>query len=227
MAVLGVDGCRGGWVAALLRVDGTVRWTFAADAEAVLSAASTAGAHAVGIDIPIGLVEHGWRGCDTAARQRLGAASSRVFMTPPRPVLDSVDWPGALRACKEATGGKGLSKQAWNLLPKVAEVDGALRARPRDFVVEVHPELSFAALSGRVLDSKKTARGAGQRLDALQDVCHVAQAMAAAPVGVPVDDALDALAAAWSARRWARGQAEVLASDPPTDRYGLPMRIVV
>lgn len=228
MAVLGVDGWPGGWVAALLQSDGTLTWAVAGGVNAVLAEAMAGQARAVGIDIPIGLPEHGWRSCDRLARQRLGSARSRVFMAPPRPVLAKVDdWPAALQTCRDAADGVGLSKQAWNLLRKVREVDQALRAHPGAPVVEVHPELSFAGLAGHVLDSKKTARGAGQRIEALREVCDAGQALATAPRGVPLDDALDALAAAWSARRWAAGEAEVLASDPPVDRYGLPMRIVV
>nr|MBA3905799.1 DUF429 domain-containing protein [Pseudonocardiales bacterium] len=38
-------------------------------------------------------------------------------------------------------------------------------------------------------------------------------------------DVLDALAAAWSAARWARGDAEVLGDE--CDARGRPMRVVV
>ena len=52
----------------------------------------------------------------------------------------------------------------------------------------------------------------------------VEDALAAAPVGVPVIDALDACAAAWSARRLADGVAECV-GDGRTDARGRPMRI--
>ena len=45
------------------------------------------------------------------------------------------------------------------------------------------------------------------------------------PAGAGLDDALDALACAWTARRWARGEAEVLGGE--VDVLGTPMRIVV
>jgi predicted RNase H-like nuclease len=44
------------------------------------------------------------------------------------------------------------------------------------------------------------------------------------PPGARLDDVLDALAVAWSARRWARGAAEVLGNE--RDARGRPMRIV-
>jgi predicted RNase H-like nuclease len=63
-------------------------------------------------------------------------------------------------------------------------------------VVEVHPELSFAALAGEVLASKKTPAGRAARLAAL--AAWTADAGSSAPDG---DDGLDALAAAWSVWR--------------------------
>ena len=52
----------------------------------------------------------------------------------------------------------------------------------------------------------------------------VEEALASAPVGIPVIDALDACAAAWSARRVADGTGECV-GDGATDRRGRPMRI--
>jgi hypothetical protein len=46
------------------------------------------------------------------------------------------------------------------------------------------------------------------------------------PARVPIDDALDALACAWSAHRFATGQAEIL-GDGSRDPRGLLMRIAV
>ena len=73
---------------------------------------------------------------------------------------------------------------------------------------------------------KKTARGAGQRIAALAALGGRRRlALADLPAGARLDDVLDALAAAWSAARWARGAAEVL-GDEHDDR-GRPMRVVV
>ena len=90
-------------------------------------------------------------------------------------------------------------------------------------LVEVHPELSFAALAGRVLDRKRTAAGRAQRLAALRSWLPGLD-LASVPSG---DDAPDALAAAWSGRRWLDGVARVLpGGEPPQDSRGRPMRIV-
>jgi len=52
----------------------------------------------------------------------------------------------------------------------------------------------------------------------------VEEALAEAPAGVPLVDALDACAAAWSARRLADGTAECV-GDGTTDSRGRRMRI--
>ena len=46
-------------------------------------------------------------------------------------------------------------------------------------------------------------------------------------LGCAEDDLLDAFAALWTARRVARGVAEILPSEPPLDAFGLRMEMVV
>jgi predicted RNase H-like nuclease len=76
------------------------------------------------------------------------------------------------------------------------------------------------------LAAKKTAAGVGQRIAALSRWLDVVPALASVPPGVPIDDALDALACAWTAERFARAVAETL-GDGARDGHGLLMRIVV
>ena len=79
-------------------------------------------------------------------------------------------------------------------------------------------------MSAAVSDPKVTARGTMQRLEALRPFMDVDAALSKAPVGVPMVDALDACAAAWSAQRIAAGIAESV-GDGRTDARGRPMRI--
>jgi predicted RNase H-like nuclease len=106
----------------------------------------------------------------------------------------------------------------------IRALDDALGDPPTDRVVEVHPELSFRELDCRVRDRKGSARGTIQRLGALRAVMDVEEALTEAPPGIPVTDALDACAAAWSARRIADGAAESV-GDGRRDARGRPMRI--
>ncbi len=219
MPVLGVDGWRGAWVGALL--DGrAVTLVALADARTVLAVPDV---DVVAIDMPIGLSDDGVRVCDVEARRRLGRAGSSVFPAPLRPVLAAVDYADACHR-SVAVSGRALSRQAWNLVPAIRSLDDALGDPPAPHVWEVHPELAFRALDERVHDPKGTARGLAQRLTALRDVMDVEAALLAAPPRVPAVDALDACAAAWSARRIAEGRAESV-GDGTRDARGRPMRI--
>ena len=90
MAVLGVDGWRGGWVGALLE-GRAVSLLALPDVAAVLAVPDV---ELIGIDMPIGLSEDGVRACDVLAAKRLhglGGAGS-VFPTPVRAVLATDDY---------------------------------------------------------------------------------------------------------------------------------------
>jgi predicted RNase H-like nuclease len=220
VAVLGIDGWRGRWVGALL--DGrSVRLLDLPDASAVLAVPDV---EVVAIDMPIGLSDDGARACDDAARALLGRAGSSVFPAPVRAVLDAVDYADARARSVAATGGRSLSAQAFQLVRSIRALDDALGDPPPEHVVEVHPELAFRRGLGGVADPKGTARGMAQRLAALRPVVDVDDALLAAPPRVPAVDALDACAAAWSARRIADGVAQCV-GDGSRDARGRPMRI--
>jgi predicted RNase H-like nuclease len=223
VAVLGVDGWRCAWVGALL-AGRSVSLLSLPDMAAVLA---VPGVEVIGIDMPIGLSDDGARVCDVAARELLsglGAAGS-VFPAPLRVVLEARDYAHARELSRSASGGRRApSAQTFQLVAAIRALDDALGDPPRDDVVEVHPELAFRALDARVRDPKVTARGLSQRLTALRAVMDVDDALAQAPPRVPAIDALDACAAAWSARRVADGEATTV-GDGTLDRRARPMRI--
>jgi predicted RNase H-like nuclease len=164
---------------------------------------------AMGIDIPIQLNDDCDRPCDTAARRMLSPHTSRVFNAPVQRVLSALTYDEALRISREDCG-KGISKQTWHLVPKIAEVERWRASAPCP-VYEVHPEGAFAAMAGGVIGaSKHTAEGAETRRQVLLSLDIVPPPP---PRGVGRDDLLDACAAAWSARRLARGEAICLGPD--------------
>ncbi len=219
MAVLGVDGYKGAWVAA--RLDGReVTLSVLPDIKAVLAEPDVA---AIGIDMPIGLSDDGARICDLEARRRLGKAHSSVFPAPVRPVLAASSYPEACSISIRARG-KSLPRQTFGILPAIRLLDDALGDPPDRRVHEVHPEVSFRALDRRVTDPKRSESGRAQRLRALSPVMDVLQGLAAAPQRLPVVDALDACAAAWSAQRIAHGVGESVGDDV-RDARGRAMRI--
>lgn len=227
--VLGVDGCPGGWIGALVR-GRSVEWLMLADASAILAV----DAAVIAIDIPIGLPESGLgyrRAADIEAKAFLHrwSAANSVFFSPVRSILEAVTYAEANALSRELTG-MGLAKQTWNIADRIAAVDAALGAPPDTRVIEVHPEVSFRLLDERIDTSKRTARGVGQRIAALSVCFDMTDALRDVPAGPRLDDCLDACAAAWSAQRWLAGTARVFGTGPDgaiaTDTCGRPMHIV-
>jgi predicted RNase H-like nuclease len=168
-----------------------------------------------GIDMPLGLLEAGWREADLAARARLGPRRSSVFAIPPRAVWEQQDYQAAGQRCRALTG-QGFSIQAWGLRAKLLEAD-QYRQTCGHPLYEVHPELAFSAMAGAPLArSKHTAAGRDQRRALLSQAGIALPATCPAPV----TDTLDAAAVAWSARRIAAGQATVLPDKPQHDERG-------
>jgi predicted RNase H-like nuclease len=226
--VLGVDGCRGGWLA--VTVDGAaVVWRWTTDVRELLDDDTL---DAIAIDIPIGLPDAGGRACDRAARARLGRRGSTVFAAPVRAVLDCVTYADA-RAVLAERGGPSMSAQAFGIVRAVRAVDRALTPADETRVLEAHPELAFAAMTAGCrsastppLASKKSAPGAAARLSLLSGwLPTVLAALSDCPASAPIDDAFDALACAWVAQRWVSGDAEVF-GDGARDTRGLVMQIV-
>lgn len=215
----GVDGAGDRWLIAIVRGH-AVSWAVAQHAAVVLE--EVAGCAAVGVDVPIGLPEQGPRRCDVEARRRLGRATASIFLAPVRGVLDAASYREACTLLRQR-GEAGMTIYTWGIVPKIREWD-ALALPPQ--VIEIHPELSFRAMApGVAFMRKKSAPGSWQRISALSSMVDIDAALASAPARVNLDDALDALAAAWSARRWAAGRAETLGGE--LDRHDRPMRIVV
>ncbi len=172
----GVDGCRSGWVvasAAGVRVVRTFAELIELRFELVL------------IDIPIGLLDEGPRACDVEARKLLGPRRSSVFPAPSRRLLRARSYRGQ------------CSKQLWNILYKIREVDDVMTPRLQRRVREAHPECSFALLNGAPLRfPKKTREGLAERRALVGPVPKLA--------GATEDDVLDACALLWSAQRTER-----------------------
>jgi predicted RNase H-like nuclease len=213
--VTGVDACRRGWVAVSLAADVTVT------VGPLLDALLATDAAVVGIDMPLGLLETGWREADRAARGLLGARRSSVFAIPPRAVWAEASYRTANLRCRELTG-QGFSAQAWGLRAKLLEAN-RYRETCGHPLYEVHPELAFAAMAGAPLAaSKHTAPGRDARRRLL------ARAGLEIPAAIPaalVGDVLDAAAVAWSARRIAAGQAITVPPVPQRDAQGREIAI--
>ena len=212
LRVLGVDGFRKGWIGIVLD---DAQYAEAATANAFGDLIDQfPDAACIGVDIPVGLVEVGSREADTAARNFLsGHRKSSVFSAPPHPVISEPSYESAVGAARRVNDGKGISKQAYALIPKIVEID-TVAARD-DRIHEVHPEVSFKVIAGRDLElSKKTWSGQNDRRNLLAAAGIVIPDDLGEASEVPADDVLDAAIVAWSAQRIASGQACSFPSEP-------------
>ena len=221
MYVAGVDGCRAGWVWFRVDMPSLVTSVEVADLPQRLRDRPE-GLVALGIDIPIGLLE-GTRACDTAARKLLGQPrGSSVFPSPCRAAVRAGSYRDACEANELYTGRK-ISQQAWGIAPKIKQVDDAITTSIQEWAFEVHPEVCFWAMNrGRPMrHGKKCRDGRQERLALLRRVFpQVGAHLEQRPAGVGVDDLLDAAAAAWTAiRKWQRIAGEVC--DAEQDGRGL------
>jgi len=224
---VGVDGCRGGWIAAIKHPHREVALLLAPDFAGIRRAVPDSAL--ILVDMIIGLPDRDQpaRACDRAARQTLAPHASRVFAAPPREALAAETYAEACERARAATGA-AISKQTFHLIPKIKELDSVSDPRIR----ESHPELVFARLNGGrpIASSKKTPEGVAGRMHALERVlagCHGTYLTACHHLPrklVQPDDVLDALALCAVAR-----DPESLTALPegetPKDATGKPMQI--
>ena len=234
--VAGVDGCRGGWFAVLLcrglasPLLREARFALCGSFSEVMSLPEQPAL--IAVDIPIGLLdraEPGGRSCDRNARILLGRArASSVFTPPIRAALEARAYREAMRL-----NGAGMSKQAFNIMGKIREVDEIMELGSQDRVFEAHPEFAFIGLAGRPMrHNKKTPAGWRERRR-LVAPCYGAHFIEPKELQnrfqrsqIATDDVLDAYALALTAGRIDAGSAVRLPeSDPERDAKGLRMEI--
>lgn len=205
--VIGLDGCRDGWIAAVVRGGRLRSIEYHESASVVLDAHRDAAVFA--FDVPIGLSPEGVRTADRAARRFLEGRKSSVFNAPPLAVLGATTYEEASKASK-LVSGRGLSRQSFALFPKIRDV--AAVAAADDRVYEAHPEVSFLELAGGDLPPRKKTWDGVMRRRALLAACglRIPEAVNEASRHSETDDILDAVVCAWTARRIATGKARTL-----------------
>ncbi len=223
--VVGLDGCPDGWVAVWLR-DGAVE-----EVEVVAHAGEVLDDDiaVAGVDMPIGLVDAPVRDADRAARELLGARASSVFNAAPRAVLDAyargeaTDHAAASAAAVAATG-RGMTRQAWALVPKILEIDRLVaRGAP---LYEAHPEVAFVLVAHEPLPRKRSWAGIQTRRAVLERLGIVLPSRFPGDDRVAPDDVLDAAIVAWVADAVATGEGLVTVPDATAQSdHGRPIVI--
>jgi predicted RNase H-like nuclease len=229
----GVDGCRAGWIVVLahpLACDAQahqVRLCAGFDEVLGLEPAPAV----IAVDMPIGLLaapQPGGRDCDRLARRLLGRRARSVFTPPTRSLLAATRY--------DQVRAHGLSIQAFNIVPKMREVDRLMTPLLQHRVYEAHPELAFRTLTGHPMQHrKKTLAGREERLRALEQAPHrlfasIRPAFERTLQGyrrtqVAPDDLLDAYVLVGTALRIWQAQGRRVPHAPACDQKGLRMEI--
>jgi predicted RNase H-like nuclease len=241
MQLLGIDGCKAGWLIAgadhLDRIEFDVQETL----EGVFEQARR-GQVVAAIDIPIGLSLRSPRQCDVVARTSLPSTrKSCVFPSPSRAALTAETFE---QACdlNAAASGKRISRQLFGILRKIREVDRLIDPGLQMSVRETHPEVVLAVLGGR--DGaprlpKDIPEGQKERIALLSmyfpqmdaDTIRQSRGKIARVVGsngVSIDDVIDATACLLVSHWINLGVARSLPADRvEVDDRGLRMEIVI
>lgn len=240
--VAGVDGCKAGWLVAVVSamkvVTGVSTTCVCALREFWVARTfneilpKTTQFELICVDIPIGLSDgERPRECDLAARKVLrGKRASSVFPAPIRQCLRAKDYETASKISFELSGKK-LNRQSFALLDKINQVDDSMTPALQRRVREIHPEISFWALNDKkpMRHKKRRLVGRKERMKLLAPIFSGLEQIVAEtrkPKEVESDDILDALVAAWTAGQTVVGKAETLPPNPELDSKGLRMEIL-
>ena len=221
MPIVGVDGCKTGWVSVWEMKDGRVEVRHFNVIHEIFECKPEVAV----IDIPIGLPEIGGRLADQQARSLLKDRACCVFNAPLRGMLHCANHRDACNLGRQIHR-KGISIQTWAIIRKIKEVDDAITSSLQGTVKEGHPEVSFALMNGgQAISSKKaSATGRDARIKLLSayfpEVCTVVQRHPGLR-----EDVIDAYAMLWTARRIRDGSAVVLPDVPNKDSRGLLIQI--
>lgn len=227
---LGADGCKGGWIVAILGNDLQIERLSSVDE--ILETYPDYSAFL--IDMVIGLrnsVEQ--LRPDDIARKELKPRGSTLFPVPSRDAVYKETYEEQKRANIKILG-KSLSKQASAIIPKIREVDEFMSAHPefKNRIDESHPELAFARLNGSVLlTRKKDVAGIDERLKVIKRYIPGIRIpdlyVKAKELRCNVDDIADAICLAVTAKLKSEGLCETIPESPEMDNNGLYMKLTV
>ena len=228
--ILGIDGSKNGWVGVKQNAK---REDFSEIIfkEKLIDFLST-DIELIIIDMPVGLdknIRQGGRLVDKEARKKLLKRKSSIFNAPIRDVLKAKSYDEANTISKSK--GLGISKQSWNLVPKINELDQILQIKIRPQIYESHPELCFQTMNdGELKFSKKEKLGIKERRNILTkngfDKKFLDRNLKKNK-NFHSDDFLDACALSWTAKRIMNEKNINLPEDPKKDELGIIMQMKV
>jgi predicted RNase H-like nuclease len=229
--IAGIDGSKGGWVCVSGYENNFKELKFEKLKE--FDDIKSKDFNLVLVDIPIGLdidLKKGGRIVDKLARKELLTNKSSIFNAPSRLVLEAKNYEEANKINKNK--GMGLSKQSWNLVKKIKEVDEFIRNSNKTIIFESHPEIIFQVMKkDKVSTKKKNDEGIIERRNLLEkngfNKVFLERNLSAKDSFYKKDDFIDACSLFWSANR-AIAKTEIkIPNDMVLDSEGIIMQIKV
>ncbi len=173
----GIDACRSGWIMVIMhKTSNQFTYRFSPTfSELVTNIKTKNESYRFLVDMPIGLLplkntdqdQPNHRRCDMQARKILGKKHSSIFSPPCRQALYEETYSSASSTNFMITGKK-ISKQSWNIFPRIKEVNEFLHqnAWARSIFFESHPEIAYQKLNNQtpLRYSKKTNDGIVERM---------------------------------------------------------------
>lgn len=228
---IGVDGCKGGWIAAILKQGKLIIEKYSSlnkiiqvypDFDEFL------------IDMVIGLPStKGHIRPDTYARKIINERTSTIFPAPCRQAVYANSVAEAYDQ-NERVLGKKFTPLTVGIIPKMRELDSFFQANSeyKNVIKESHPEVCFARLNGRtVLTKKPEIDGMEERINILSsyipDLTLNKVAVHAKNLKCNIDDIVDAVCLAVTANITNQGDYEIIPENPMSDETGLLMQMVI
>lgn len=228
---IGVDGCKGGWIGAILQNGSLTVKRFKSiqniteeyeDFDEFL------------IDMVIGLPGNNAHiRPDTYARNIIKERASTIFPAPCRQAVYAKDTENAYLENQRVMGRK-FTPLTVGIIPKIREVDDFLQKNPeyKNRIKESHPEVCFAAFNSKtVMSRKKDAEGITERIHLLQlylPLINREQLMDyAKKLKCSMDDIFDAICLSVTANLAGQNKYEIIPLNPMEDDTGLRMQMVI
>ena len=229
--IAGIDGSKGGWVCVSGYENNYKELKFEKLKE--FNDIKSKNFNLVLVDIPIGLdinLKKGGRIVDKLARKELLTNKSSIFNAPSRLVLKAKNYEEANKINKNK--GMGLSKQSWNLVKKIKEVDEFIKNSNKTIIFESHPEIIFQVMKkDKVSTKKKNDEGIIERRNLLEkngfNKVFLEKNLLAKDSFYKKDDFIDACSLFWSANRVITKTEVKIPNDIFLDSEGIIMQIKV
>ena len=196
---VGIDGCKGKWVAVAL-TEKYFEVNKFNNIEEICEKYKDA--DSIIIDMPIGLQESNEDiSPESKARRFLKGKTSSIFNTPCRQAVYAENYTKAIEENK-ANLGISLSPLSYGICSKIREIDEFLSREPqwKNRLVEGHPEICFAKLNHdkAVLENKTKPDGQEKRLEILRKYYSdsdlvINKFLKDVPARKKIDDVIDAL----------------------------------